>query len=286
MQLTSYTSAGEFLAAAGDILRSDEARYGLIYGIAGTVAENPHHYGVETPWFCTIDDDSGINAMAWRTPPYQPGLLHISGDPGTAASLLLDAIRTRWPVIPGAMGDREIIEPFVREWCRLQGVTVLQRMQQRLYRLDKITDIDPAPGDIRRATMDDRPLVEKWMHGFMVDCFGLSASSRPQQDMRSILEKGNLFLWEDNGISVSMCGKTRPTYTGMTIGLVYTPPEQRGRGYATSCVAAVCREILTSGKTFCTLYADLANPYSNAAYVNVGFYPVCDSLDCTFSVPD
>ena len=71
----------------------------------------------------------------------------------------------------------------------------------------------------------------------------------------------------------------------MTVGLVYTPPELRRKGYATACVAGVCREILKSGYDFCALYTDLSNPTSNSIYIKIGFKPVCDSVQYTFSAP-
>jgi hypothetical protein len=70
----------------------------------------------------------------------------------------------------------------------------------------------------------------------------------------------------------------------MTVGGVYTPPELRNRGYATSCVAELSRNILQSGKEFCTLYTDLANPTSNSIYMKIGYKPVCDSVEYAFKL--
>ncbi|HEY96946.1 MAG TPA: GNAT family N-acetyltransferase, partial [Dehalococcoidia bacterium] len=66
---------------------------------------------------------------------------------------------------------------------------------------------------------------------------------------------------------------------------VYTPPEHRRKGYATACVAGVCREILKSGYDFCTLYTDLSNPTSNSIYMKIGFRPVCDNVEYAFAKP-
>jgi predicted GNAT family acetyltransferase len=79
-----------------------------------------------------------------------------------------------------------------------------------------------------------------------------------------------------------MALKTRPTDKGATVGGVYTPPEFRKKGYATSCVAEISRAILQGGKQFCALYTDLANPTSNSIYIKIGYQPVCDSVEHTF----
>jgi hypothetical protein len=95
------------------------------------------------------------------------------------------------------------------------------------------------------------------------------------------IDKGQVFLWEDPE-PVSMAAKGRPTEHGITISLVYTPPNFRNRGYATSCVACLCGELLESGFRYCTLYTDLSNPVSNSVYKRIGFTEVCDSVDHTF----
>jgi predicted GNAT family acetyltransferase len=63
----------------------------------------------------------------------------------------------------------------------------------------------------------------------------------------------------------------------MRIGPVYTPPEHRRQGYASACTAAACVQVLDSGKSFVTLFADLANATSNHVYQAIGFEPVCDA---------
>ena len=67
-----------------------------------------------------------------------------------------------------------------------------------------------------------------------------------------------------------------PTPSGIRVGPVYTPPEHRGRGYATSLVADLTAERLAAGLAFCFLFTDLANPTSNAIYARIGYEPVAD----------
>lgn len=284
MKTTEFSSGSRFLDAAGDIFRQDEARYGLIYGIARAVTVNPRHYGSENPWFCTVENETGLCAAAWRTPPYQPGLAWIGGDAAGAAGALVKAVHDRWPVVPGVTGHSEIVRPFVERWLVATGTKLLHTIEMRIYRLDAVNDITLSPGRLRLATMADKRMLDDWLDAFNIDCFGSSAAAHPHQDLTGPIEQGHLYLWEDGGVPVSLCGKTRPTDTAASIGPVYTPPDYRGRGYATTCVAVVCRGILESGRKMCTLYADLANPYSNAAYVKVGFYPVFDSVDCSFKL--
>jgi hypothetical protein len=40
--------------------------------------------------------------------------------------------------------------------------------------------------------------------------------------------------------------------------------------------------LLASGKRFCCLYTDVANPTSNAVYKRVGYAPIRDDVDIDF----
>lgn len=80
-----------------------------------------------------------------------------------------------------------------------------------------------------------------------------------------------------------MSGYQRPTPNGMAIGPVYTPPEHRRHGYATSLVAQQTQWLLDEGKKCCFLYTDLHNPTSNSIYQRIGYRQVAESSEYHFS---
>jgi hypothetical protein len=82
-------------------------------------------------------------------------------------------------------------------------------------------------------------------------------------------------IWDD-GQAVSMAGFGGRTPNGIRIGPVYTPPELRGRGYASALTAALTQRLLDEGRQFCFLFTDLANPTSNSIYQRIGYRPVSD----------
>lgn len=285
MDVAIYSNAADFLTKASDLLRSDEARYGLIYGIARLVSANPHHYGEEDPLFCMVNDSNGISAIAWRTPPYPVGLAWRTGDPEEAVSLLIEFVHSRWAQIPEATGHREVTDPFADRWCRNYGTSIKSTMVQRIYRLDSVGDVPSIPGRMRLATLADKDLASAWQRAFMMEALGPTNLNVPERDITPFLERGAIYLWEYPEKPVSIVMKGRPTDHGMSFTLVYTPPEFRRSGYATACVAAACQDILRSGYDFCTLYTDMSNPTSNSIYMKIGFKPVCDSVQYSFSPP-
>jgi predicted GNAT family acetyltransferase len=283
MDVKTYSKAADFLSVTSNLLQSDEVRYGLIYGIVRRVAMNPHYYGEEDPWFCIVVDSAGISTLAWRTPPYLVGLAWHAGDTEEAVSLLIESVRSRWQTIPGVTGHREVTDLFAERWSKTFGTSIQSTMAQRIYRLDSVNSVSVVPGRIRLAILADKDVVSSWIRAFSIDTNEASNRDLPESDITQRIEKGEIYLWEDTGRSVSMAGKSCPTERGAAVSLVYTPPEFRRRGYATACVAGVCREILKRGYDFCTLYTDLSNPTSNSIYMKIGFKPVCDSVQYIFS---
>jgi predicted GNAT family acetyltransferase len=73
-----------------------------------------------------------------------------------------------------------------------------------------------------------------------------------------------------------MASIARRTRHCAAIAPVYTPPRQRGQGYAGSVTAAVVERIFAEGRKTACLYTDLNNPSANRCYAKIGFEPVCD----------
>jgi predicted GNAT family acetyltransferase len=96
------------------------------------------------------------------------------------------------------------------------------------------------------------------------------------------MSPNNRLSLEDGGMPVSMAKISRELQTVCVVGMVYTPPYFRGRGYATSCVAAVSQFGLDRVYKKCVLYTDLANPTSNSIYMKIGYRPICDSINVMF----
>ncbi len=289
METRYYYKATDFLAQAGKYLAKDEARYGLLLGIAKAVAENPNRYGKEAPWFCTISADpkpfarmgSEMYAAAWRTPPYLVGVAHFSGSFDAIAEQLVIAVSRQFKNVPGVVGDKGLADRFAARWCGKHGLKIQNTQTQRIYKLVKVNDIPLAEGKLRLAMEADKDLVKKWAHSFHVDCWG-EKSKNPESDPSPHLAQGNVYFWEVNGKPVSMAVKNRATEKGVSVGGVYTPPELRRKGYATACVAELSQLILQSGKLFCTLYTDLENSTSNAIYKKIGYVEVADSAQHEF----
>jgi hypothetical protein len=282
MIITIYPNADKFLAKTQAALEKDEAANNLILGLSLRVsrflpmAQHP-------PYFATVMANDQLLLAAMMTPPRSLVLYTELSDWREPLELLIREVAARqWPV-PGVTGYPPLAQAFATAWAKLKGTTCQVKMRNRLYELKRVNPIPPTPGRLRLATVNDLELVTEWTFAFQNEALHRGDLAESREVARYRINEQDLYLWED-GQPVSMAAQTRPTRHGICLSLVYTPPELRGRGYATACVARLSQLFLDSGRNFCVLFTDLANPTSNSIYQKIGYTPVCDFTEYIFDL--
>lgn len=278
MDVQIFTDAAAFAERSTPFLMRDEATNNLVLGLTHNLQRDLYRYGDEMPYMATVEAGGDVVAVALRTPPH--ALILTPTDINEALSALAHNIYERWPTLPQINGPSETAARFLLIWEALSGQTGHLHMRQRIYKLEQVIPVTGVRGEAREAVATDRDLIVRWLKGFQIDCFSRTLPDKDAQDAadRWLSGDGNqaLFIWEDDGQPVSMAGYGGTTPNGMRVSYVYTPPEQRRRGYASAVTAAVSQRILGSGKTFCFLYTDMANPTSNKIYQDIGYRSVGD----------
>ncbi|MCB8981813.1 MAG: GNAT family N-acetyltransferase, partial [Ardenticatenaceae bacterium] len=174
-------------------------------------------------------------------------------------------------------GPANVADAWARMWQQANDRPPKPGMMQRVFELRQVQPLTLPPGKLRPAAADDFERVVAWIRGFHVDANIQDDSESAEMLARGKMQNGDLFLWENEaGEPVTMASKARPTRHGITVSLVYTPAELRGRGYATACVATLSQRLLDDGYQFCTLFTDLSNPVSNHIYEKIGYTAVAD----------
>jgi uncharacterized protein len=283
MNLLTYTDPAAYLQCAQPYLEEQEALNSLILGVTIRLRDRPDL--TETPpYLATITNEAGNPLLvAAITPPHN--LLASAGAnvPQAALDLLVDNLRSNgWPV-PGVNAENSLAKRIAQTWTAATGQKAYVSMRLRIYQLHQvIPPLQPPPGFLRLATLEDIERVTAWRDLFARE----SLHEEPPSNSRALSERAiqseTIYFWDDDG-PVSMAARTRPTPHGESVGLVYTPPELRGHGYASACVAALSQRILDSGKMFCSLFTDLDFPTSNSIYQKIGYQPVCDFLSYAFA---
>jgi len=282
MKLIRYPTAEAFLTAVEPTLMADEAKNNLILGIAGQVAVG-RSYGEGQPYFLSVHDEDRVVAAAIRTPPYNV-ILYCDPDRRDALERIADHLLDEGEQLPGAHGTVDVVGAFAETWTARTGRAARVSMSQRVYCLTEVTAPVDVPGRMRWAEEQDVPTLAKWFLGFIQEAVPEDPPADPEANVRRFMSRGALGVWETDHI-VSMAGSSRGSKNGSTVSAVYTPRENRGKGYASACVAALSQAMLDAGSAFCTLYTDLSNPTSNKIYQNVGYQPVADFAMYEFTEP-
>ena len=286
MHLTRLSSAHDFRARSEAFLLEHEAEHNLPLGLTTALVFNPDLYGTQ-PYFAVVEEASEIIAAAMMTPPYRL-ILSLVEDREALARIAHDVLEFR-PETPGVTGPVPVSLRFAEIWQALTGKLFKRSMAERIYKLEKVRPPSGVSGHMRRAVEADRALLIEWMTAFQQDAFGEPDPAAVERMAHNMLvmppEMRGTYLWEDPH-PVSLVSYGGPTPNSMRLGPVYTPPEFRRKGYASACTAWVSQYLLDSGRKFCTLFTDLANPTSNHIYQEVGYEPVCDVDEYKFLIDD
>ncbi len=286
IEIQSHTHASELISLSGTYLERHESENNLPIGLAYRLAEDPYYYGSEVPLLLSILERGKVVGVAVMTPPKRIILSKIDAKIQPVVVHLVRHLRETDTQIPGVVGPMVEAQTFSEHWIEgIVGISAKIDKRMRVFEAREAADLPLSAGKLRLARPDDHLLMARWIVG-LSEAIGEpvdleSASSRAEK----LIKDQQLYVWDRNG-PVSIAGVSRPMRNGMTIGLVYTPPEHRKKGYATSCVLLLTKKLFSDGYSFCSLYTDLSNPTSNSIYTKIGYVPVGDALAFDFISSD
>jgi hypothetical protein len=271
MKLYQFTDASQFYDRVKDYLLQSEARHCLMLGILDNLINSPELYN-KNPYLASVEIENKVVAVAVKTPPYKLVLSKISH--WDALEAIAQDLVTNEVIIPGVTSIAEEARAFAAIWQNLTSRSYRSGMKLRIHQLKTLKPIDRSKGYLRRAGEGDVSLLVDWYEAFSLEAIG-KIEINALRFVEHHLRHNTIYLWEDK-IPVSMVCCSRSTPNGKCISYVYTPPEYRRKGYATSCVAALSQHFLDRGYRYCFLFTDVANPTSNHIYQTIGYQPVGD----------
>lgn len=269
----------EYLPVVESFLRQRPVEHSVLWNAATVKAQGP--VDEANMWLWVRDGD--VQAAAHHTPPYGA---YVSTGPDAAMVALAEALRSLRPELPGVGGMRPAADAFARGWCSTAapGQTPAAHLlgEQGVFVAGDVNHPHGVPGGLRLACAEDLPLLRSWAEAFADETS--SPTERDGVDRR--IAAGLLFVWQAAEGPVSMAAVTAPRGGVSRVQLVYTPPELRGHGYASACVAALTAQQLAIPGRQCMLYTDLANPTSNGIYQAIGYRRVADAVTYRFATGD
>jgi len=274
---TRVDDVRDFREQVEPLLVEDEVRHSVPLGVLATIERDPGRYAEHHLWL--VEDGGAVVACALMTPPFRLLVM------GRAAGFdeLVAVVRSDGIPVPGVNGFVPEVDEFAESWTEATGGSTRVEMSMRMYASDAVVPVPDAPGRMRAAGDADRRLLGEWARAFAAET-GLSEG--PDEIARSIEARigvdPGIVLWDVDGTPVALAGGTESSPGIARVGPVYTPPEHRRRGYATSLVAAWTSQLLGGGIRRCVLFTDLANPTSNSIYQAVGYRPYGDAAVIDF----
>jgi predicted GNAT family acetyltransferase len=259
-----------FFARVGEFLGRDEALHSLILGFREPLARNPRYYGDEDPYLAAVLDGHEVVTVAARTPPHN---LVLSRATDPAVDALVNSLAAAGADLPGVGGPSDGSDRFASRWAAAAGVTARLTFAELLYEATEVVPPRDVLGRMRPCVEDDRSTAVAWMEAFFAEAMPAGSPGTDAEAFvtRRLTEPGEgLVVWDDGG-PVSLAGYAGPTPTGIRVGPVYTPPELRGRGYASALTAALTADLLAGGRRSCFLSTDAANPTANSIYRRIGY---------------
>lgn len=278
IEIVSHNHASELISLSGAYLEQDESENNRPLGYAYRLAEDPHTYDSEPPLLLSILEHGKAVGVAIMTRPYRIIVSRIGTKVEAAVVPLVRHLREIDAQISEIIGPTAEAQAFSDCWVEgTLDVSARISMRLRIFEARSVADLPLSPGKLRLARPEDHPLMAHWIADYTETVGKPISFDIAKSWTEALIQNQQLHIWDIEG-PVSIAAVDRPTRNGIAIHSVYTPPEHRNKGYATSSVLLLTQKMLTDRYSFCCLYTDLSNPTSNSIYVKIGYVPVGDAL--------
>jgi RimJ/RimL family protein N-acetyltransferase len=220
---------------------------------------------------------TGVAAHCWN------GMVLVQA-PAHAGALACHAVRRSGRAVTGLSGPwAQVVS--ARAALGLASALTAKDSRDELYVLDLARLVVPQPlvaGElrVRHPATAELALLVGWRVSFSVEALGAPETAElrrvSQADIRLQRERGAdwVLVAGDRLVAYAAFNAMLPEI--VQIGGVWTPPAERGRGYARSVVAGALLAAGTHGVRRAVLFADPANDAARRAYCSIGFRIVGD----------
>lgn len=274
MKLVEYTDPRAFDQRVGRWMVLREAENHFIIGMIPDII-NTWGNTQRRPRLFAVEDNGMICAAAvWLG---NGTLLTTWATPEMLEVMVNGLVATGRPIV-SVFGPGHVSSQCARAIAARTGQGFEIGRSERIFQLARLTYSPPESGRLEVATIADQGFLLDWMEGFIREAE--YESSNPADIVKALVESRRLYLWKDPEPK-AMAAWVCPTPHGGCINFVYTPEEQRRKGYGTAVVAGLARHLFANGTRFCFILTDPGDHRTNYIYQKIGARTLCELLRCT-----
>lgn len=183
----------------------------------------------------------------------------------------------------GVNAETEIANKFAKYYCQISKKEYRLQKPMKILVLEKILPLKKTNEAIfRKATEKDKQILIEYIKEFYKEALGQEMPDEEvNKKFKSYLEKGYYVLEKESKI-VAQAVIGRELMKGQCISGVYTPKEERRKGYAYNLVYELSKKSLKEGADYCVLYTDAENPISNYIYEKIGYVKSAECEEIEF----
>ena len=249
-------------------------------GILEQLSENPKAFdGILE---CIVASKARqIQVITCRIRPYNLLISHSLNS--KSISSIVEYFQKSDVSLPGIYGPAEEVKQFTKIWKDLSGEDFKSSDEFLQYSLKTMKMSAQFIGDISIATKKQEKLLKGWTEESVREIIPSSTDEFVKSCTKSflkLLENDKVFILEEEGLLVSMATISGQTKTMQAINDVYTPPEYRGKGYATELCIFLCDYILDYCKNTPILWVKTTNYAAIHIYEKIGFEQVAKMELC------
>lgn len=278
MKAKRYTPI-EFYERYQEELLRKEAVYQLIITNCKRAIEDP----LSDCLLGTVEDDQKTYLFFQYTRPYRMLIHAVNEVSAEMIQTLIDYLKAENIEITGINTSKEIADLYLKTGS-IKDYQIRTKMDvMELKKGELIEQI--STGKLIQATLGELDFALSCYQGFYEECFHEEADTKGyRSSMCHHIENEGLFFYEADNQVVAMCAITRQLIRGVSVGMVYTLPQYRGKGYAKQMMSEVAKVIFARQNQFACLYVDQNNPISNRAYKSIGYKIIEDKQDIVFAI--
>ncbi|MEG1256548.1 GNAT family N-acetyltransferase [Clostridium sp.] len=280
MKIVIYNTVKEFIESNENILLEREAITQLI--LFNSFINKDKTVSKEMLFGRVEDDNGDLNIIFCNVTPHNLLICDLKENTGEAVKVLADYLLDSEISIKGVNANKKICDEFISCYSVISGCEFKEYLAMDVMELREINkDISLPKGSFREATWNDLNIIADWYIKFVKEALNEDMTYGDFKDKIAMrIENKCIYLFEDeNHTPVSMAATTRQLVNGVSVSLVYSNSQERGKGYGLAVVYYLSKLYLERGNKFCSLFVDKHNPTSNGVYSKIGYKILKDNFD-------